>query len=60
MTEKISDKIWNIFDGYIEKYRKGVEKYGFYWKVGMFYHGSTKIKNEGKSRTYRLVKSKLA
>ena len=53
MTEKISDKIWNIFDGYIEKY-------GFYWKVGMFYRGSTKIKNGGKSRTYRLVKSKLA
>ena len=60
MTEKISDKIWNIFDGYIEKYRTGGEKYGFYWKGGRLYHGSTTRKHEGKSRTYRLVKSKLA
>ena len=33
MSEKISDKIWNIIDEYIENYRKGVEKYGFYWKI---------------------------
>ena len=44
MSEKISDKIWRIIDEYIENYRRGVEKYGFYWKIGMFYRGSTKIK----------------
>jgi len=43
MTETISDKFWKIIDEYIENYRKGFEKYGFYWNVGMFYRGSTKI-----------------
>ena len=33
MTETISDKFWKIIDEYIENYRKGVEKYGFYWKI---------------------------
>ena len=33
MSETISDKVWKIIDEYIEKYRKGVEKYGFYWKI---------------------------
>ncbi len=33
MNEKISDKFWNILDDYIENYRKGVLKYGFYWKI---------------------------
>lgn len=33
MNEKISDKFWKILDEYIENYRKGFEKYGFYWKI---------------------------
>jgi len=33
MGENISDKFWKIIDEYIEHYRKGVEKYGVYWKV---------------------------
>lgn len=33
MNEKISDKFWKILDEYIENYRKGVAKYGFYWKI---------------------------
>ncbi len=44
MGETISDKVWRIIDEYIENYRRGVEKYGFYWKIGMFYRGSAKIK----------------
>ena len=43
MSETISDKVWKIIDEYIENYRKGVEKYGSYWKIGMFYRSSTKI-----------------
>jgi hypothetical protein len=43
MSETTSDKIWKIIDEYIENYRKGVEKFGFYWKVGIFYRGSTNI-----------------
>ena len=59
MSKRISDKIWKIIDEYIENYRKGVEKYGFYWKVGRFYRGSTKIKR-GKSRASRGLKTKHA
>ena len=33
MSEKISEKFWKIIDEYIENYRKGVEKYGLYWKI---------------------------
>jgi len=33
MTETISDKFWKIIDEYIENYRRGFEKYGFYWKI---------------------------
>ena len=33
MNEKISDKFWKILDEYMENYRKGFEKYGFYWKI---------------------------
>ena len=33
MSEIISDKVWKLIDEYIEKYRKGVEKYGLYWKI---------------------------
>ncbi len=33
MNEKISDKLWNILDEYIENYRECVVKYGFYWKI---------------------------
>jgi cell division protein FtsL len=33
MSEKISDKVWKIIDEYIENYRKGIEKYGSYWKI---------------------------
>ena len=33
MSEIISDKVWKLIDEYIEKYRMGVEKYGFYWKI---------------------------
>jgi len=36
MDEKISDKLWKILDEYIENYRKGVVKYGFYWKIFYF------------------------
>ena len=33
MSEKISDKVWKIIDEFIENYRKGIEKYGPYWKI---------------------------
>ncbi len=33
MSEKISDKVWKIIDEFIENYRKGIEKYGSYWKI---------------------------
>ena len=33
MSETLPDKFWKIIDEYIENYRKGVEKYGFYWKI---------------------------
>lgn len=33
MGENISDRLWKIIDEYIENYRKGVEKYGHYWKI---------------------------
>jgi len=36
MDEKISDKLWKILDEFIENYRKGVVKYGFYWKIFYF------------------------
>jgi cell division protein FtsL len=33
MGENISDKFWKIIDEYIDNYRKGVEKFGYYWKI---------------------------
>jgi cell division protein FtsL len=33
MKEKISEKFWKIIDENIENYRKGVEKFGLYWKI---------------------------
>ncbi len=33
MSEKIPDKVWKIIDEFIENYRKGIEKYGSYWKI---------------------------
>ncbi len=33
MSGKISEKFWKIIDEYIENYRKGVEKFGLFWKI---------------------------
>jgi cell division protein FtsL len=33
MGEKVSDKFWKIIDEFIENYRIGVEKFGYFWKI---------------------------